>query len=161
MPMNQTGPHPLMPDGSAADPASLGVCVLIANWTKAGDLDYAGAAKSQIDYLFTKVPRTSDGAISHRESQLQLWLRSRFYPSFNDLFSSTYRSDFVYMVPPFLAYYGVTTRNKTMLQESYNQIRLYRRHLRDSRKGMWRHVVLGTTDNDSGFWSTGLSFSSV
>jgi len=51
--MNQTGPQPLMPDGSAADPASLGVCVLIANWTKAGDLDYAGAAKSQIDYLFT------------------------------------------------------------------------------------------------------------
>jgi len=62
-----------MPDGSAADPASIGVCVLIANWTKAGDLDYAGAAKSQIDYLFTMVPRTSDGAISHRLSQLQLW----------------------------------------------------------------------------------------
>jgi hypothetical protein len=74
-PKNQTDPQPLMPDGSAADPASIGVCVLIANWTKAGDLDYAGAAKSQVDYLFTKVPRTSDGAISHRVSQLQLWLR--------------------------------------------------------------------------------------
>ncbi len=77
-------PQPLMPDGSAADPASIGVCVLIANWTKAGggNLDYAGAAKAQIDYLFTMVPRTSDGAISHRESQLQLW----YVITFRDFF---------------------------------------------------------------------------
>ncbi len=37
-----------------------------------------------------------------------------------------FRSDFVYMVPPFLATYGVTTRNRTLLEESYNQIKLYR-----------------------------------
>jgi len=65
------------------------------------------------------------------------------------------RSDFVYMVPPFLAYYGVTTRNRTMLAESYNQIRLYRNYLRDSKQGMWKHIVLGPSGNDEGFWSTG------
>ena len=76
---NQTGPQPLMPgDGSAADPASIGVCILIANWTKAGNLDYGAAAKSQIDYLFTAVPKTSDGALSHRESQIQLWSVPQF-----------------------------------------------------------------------------------
>jgi len=61
----------------------------------------------------------------------------------------------VYMVPPFLAYYGVTTRNRTMLAESYNQIRLYRNYLRDSKQGMWKHIVLGPSGNDEGFWSTG------
>ena len=64
------------------------------------------------------------------------------------------------MVPPFLATYGVTTRNRTLLEESYNQIKLYRSYLRDSQTGMWRHVLLGEnatldTPNDPGFWCTG------
>jgi hypothetical protein len=33
------------------------------------------------------------------------------------------RSDFVYMVPPFLAYYGALSGNVTLLVEAYNQIR--------------------------------------
>lgn len=28
----------------------------------------------------------------------------------------------MYMVPPFLAYYGVTTNNESMLQEAYTQV---------------------------------------
>ena len=70
------GPQPLIPAaGSAGDPASIGMCVLLANWTNqdAGQIDYAGAAKDQLDYLFQDVPMTTDGAISHRVSQLQLW----------------------------------------------------------------------------------------
>ncbi|CAA7263839.1 unnamed protein product [Cyclocybe aegerita] len=136
---NTVGPQPLMPDGSAADPASNGVCVLIANWTgqDAGELDYEGAARDQLDYLLTRVPKTGDGAISHRVSQVQLW------------------NDFVYMVPPFLAYYGVMTRNRTLVAESYNQIKLYRNYLRDDRQGMWQHILLGSSGNDPGFWSTG------
>lgn len=72
---NTVGPQPFMPDGSAGDPASIGMCVLLANWTKqdAGQIDYAGAAKDQLDFLLQEVPRTSDGAISHRVSELQLW----------------------------------------------------------------------------------------
>lgn len=66
------------------------------------------------------------------------------------------RSDFVYMAPPFLAYYGVTTRNRTLLEEAYNQIKLYRNYLRDGNSSMWRHVLLGPSENDEGFWSTGM-----
>lgn len=52
-----TGPQPLIKDGAAADPASLGVTVLIANWTGQGakdNLDYAGAAKDQLDFLLVR-----------------------------------------------------------------------------------------------------------
>jgi len=70
------GPQPLMNDSAAGDPASLGMVVLLANWTgqqQTDGLDYAGAAQDQLDFLFQDVPRTSDGAISHRTDQLQLW----------------------------------------------------------------------------------------
>jgi len=132
------GAQPLMADGSAADPASVGVAVLLSNWTGQGsedNLDYAGAAEDQLYFLYHNVPHTDDGAMSHRTEEVQLW------------------SDFVYMVPPFLAYYGALTNNRTILQESYNQIRLYRQYLRDN-GGLWRHVVLGP-NTDSGHWSTG------
>lgn len=73
------------------------------------------------------------------------------------------RSDFVYMVPPFLAYYGVTTANRSMLEEAYTQCKLYRSYLRDTvtpsgsknSVTLWKHVVLGTSGNDDGHWSTG------
>jgi rhamnogalacturonyl hydrolase YesR len=59
------------------------------------------------------------------------------------------------MVPPFLAYYGVITKNRTLIAESYKQIQLYRNYLRDDQEGMWRHVLLGSSENDEGFWTTG------
>jgi rhamnogalacturonyl hydrolase YesR len=65
------------------------------------------------------------------------------------------RSDSVSMVPPFLAYYGVLTGNRSAVAEAYNQIRLYRNYLRDSKAGgLWTHIVLGN-GTDSGHWSTG------
>ncbi|TFK62615.1 hypothetical protein BDN72DRAFT_848456 [Pluteus cervinus] len=138
------GPQPLIQDGSAADPASIGFAVLLANWTgydaTSGNqtLDYAGAAKDQLDFLLEKIPRTSDGAISHRVSEVQLW------------------SDFISMVPPFLAYYGVLTKNRTLLLEAHNQISLYRKYLRDDKaQGLWRHVLLGNDFSDEGHWATG------
>jgi hypothetical protein len=73
------GPQPLMNDANstaAGDPASIGMVVLLANWTgqqRTDGLDYAGASQDQLDFLFQDVPRTSDGAISHRIEQLQLW----------------------------------------------------------------------------------------
>lgn len=68
-------PLPLMPDGSAADPASIGFAVLLANWTNedGGQVDYATAAQEQLDFLLTKTPRAPNGAISHRVSEAQLW----------------------------------------------------------------------------------------
>lgn len=79
-PTNGSGQPLFLGDTSAGDPPSVGIAVLIANWTdfqsgqQRGGYDYAGAAMAQVDYLFgPDVPKTSDGAISHRVSQLQLW----------------------------------------------------------------------------------------
>lgn len=134
------GPQPLISDDSAADPASIGVAVLLANWTGQTGEDYVGAAQDQLDYLMWKVPKTPDGAISHRTQYLQLW------------------SDFVYMVPPFLAYYGVLTNNDSLISESYNQIRLYRNYLVSSNSSagsMWKHIEFGPVNQDPGHWATG------
>lgn len=62
--------------------------MLITNWTAGANggsqgLDYAAAARSQVEYLFTAVPRTPDGALSHKVSQLQLWFA--FHPSLSFL----------------------------------------------------------------------------
>src|SRR5690606_16782132 len=70
---NAQGPQLLMQDGSAADPASIGVAVLLANWTNQAGQDFAGAAKDQLDFLLHYTPRASNGAISHRVSETQLW----------------------------------------------------------------------------------------
>ncbi|KAH7886788.1 Six-hairpin glycosidase-like protein [Phlebopus sp. FC_14] len=138
---NITGPQPLIQDSSAGDPPSIGVAVLLANWTGEGGvdgLDYAGAARDQLDFLFQDVPKTSDGAFSHRMDQVQLW------------------SDFIYMVPPFLAYYGAVTQNITLLEEAYKQISLYRKYLRDTKaNNLWKHIQLGSYGTDDGHWSTG------
>ncbi|KAH9040722.1 glycoside hydrolase family 105 protein [Lactarius pseudohatsudake] len=138
-PSNGSGQPLILGNFSVGDPASIGTAVLIANWTNLGGEYYAAAATAQIQYLFgPAVPRTHDGAISHLASQVQLW------------------SDSVYMVPPFLAYYGITTGNQSMLQDAYNQVKLYRSYLRDnSAGGLWQHIVLGTNGTDSGHWSTG------
>jgi len=136
----KVGPQPLMNDSAAGDPTSLGMVVLLANWTgqqRTDGFDYAGAAQDQLDFLFQDVPRTSDGAISHRTDQLQLW------------------SDFVYMAPPFVAYFGMMSQNQTLLSEAYNQISLYRKYLRDSSaNNLWKHIQLGVGVDD-GHWSTG------
>ncbi|KAF5311320.1 hypothetical protein D9611_012546 [Ephemerocybe angulata] len=136
-------------DGSAADPASNGIATVLASLTHqalpggmADGVDYLTITKSQIDFLNSdKVPKTPEGAISHRVEQLQLW------------------SDFVYMVPPVLGYYGVLTKTRSYLVDAYVQCRLYRQYLRDGSTGLWRHVLLGTrvdgVPNDPGFWSTG------
>jgi hypothetical protein len=73
-PSNGSGQPLFVGDSSVGDPASIGVAVLIANWTHLGGEDYASAATAQVEYLLgPEVPKTSDGAISHRVSQLQLW----------------------------------------------------------------------------------------
>ncbi|KAF7985410.1 hypothetical protein HWV62_5115 [Athelia sp. TMB] len=139
---NITGPQPLINDSSAGDPASIGMAVLLASWTQQylGDgLDYSGAATDQLNYLFDVVPHTEDGAISHVVKEVELW------------------ADSVYMVPPFLAYYGMIYQNQSVLYEAYNQISLYRSYLRDNSTiggGLWRHVLMGD-NQDVGHWSTG------
>ncbi|KAI0086828.1 Six-hairpin glycosidase [Irpex rosettiformis] len=146
-PTSLSGPQPLFANSAAGDPPSVGVSVLIANWTGRGQqdsLDYAGAAKDQLEFLFNSVPHTDDGAISHRVEKLQLW------------------SDFVAMVPPFLAYYGVVTANQSLVEEGYKQIKLYRSYLQDtSARGLWHHIVMGNNGTDPGHWSTGNAWAAI
>ncbi|KAK4700758.1 hypothetical protein P7C70_g5487, partial [Phenoliferia sp. Uapishka_3] len=132
----------LVQDGSAADPASIGVSVVLANWTSNGvglnvtQAGFAEAAKEQATSLLEDTPRSSSGAISHRTADVELW------------------SDFIYMAPPFLAYYGVLTSNQTTIQSAYDQCRLYRSALLNSTAGLWSHIVDGSSA-DPGLWATG------
>ena len=68
------------------------------------------------------------------------------------------RADFVYMVPPFIAYYGALQggqNGQALMQIAYDQCRLYRDALSDD-SGLWKHVVLGTW-HDSTHWGTGMN----
>lgn len=67
------GPQPLMREDSVADPASLGVAVLICNWTSQTGADYRAAVQDQLDYVLNVAPRSREGAISHRSDQTELW----------------------------------------------------------------------------------------
>lgn len=127
----------LTPDGSSGDPASLGVAVLIANWTieDKEDRSYADAAAAQLKHILEDVPRGQNGGISHREDEVQYW------------------ADSVYMVPPFIAFYGGLQNDRTLLQESYNQIRAYREVLSDE-TNLWKHIMLGSWQ-DPTHWLTG------
>jgi hypothetical protein len=81
-------------DGASGDPASeykrglepwwhlieyllfigLGVAVLLANWSRADpNINFAQAATDQLNFLLKDVPRTSDGVISQRDTEVQLW----------------------------------------------------------------------------------------
>ncbi|KAI0832503.1 Six-hairpin glycosidase [Trametes gibbosa] len=127
-------------DGAVGDPASIGVAVELTNWTRTdrGDHEFSTAAGHQLRYLLDVAPRTSDGAISHRSEQVQLW------------------ADFVYMAPPFIAYFGALEGGNgglSLLKIAYQQCKLYRQYLRDS-SGLWKHIVLGSWQ-DNHHWGTG------
>lgn len=128
-------------EGSVGDPASLGQAVLLRNYTRAdlSDTRFSTAAGEQLGYLLGNAPRAASGAISHRESEVELW------------------ADFIYMVPPFIAYFGALQGGgggPALLQIAYDQIRLYRNALFDSDVSLWRHIALGSSQ-DSGHWATG------
>lgn len=71
-------------------------------------------------------------------------------------FFPLFRADFIYMAPPFIAYFGALAGGDTetaLLQVAYEQCSLYRDVLRDE-SGLWRHVALGTWQ-DNTHWATG------
>ena len=131
---DHTRPRPFVHTG-------IGVSVLLRNWTLTNHKDtrFAKAASQQLDYLLHVAPRAPNGAISQRENQVQLW------------------SDFIYMAPPFIAYYGALqggTVGQGLLQIAYDQVRLYREVLFDADVGLWRHIALGN-GTDPTHWATG------
>ncbi|GAA6035495.1 hypothetical protein JCM8097_000280 [Rhodosporidiobolus ruineniae] len=121
--------------GAAGDPASLGVGWILAAQRSAS---LVPAVDDEVDYLMEKVKRAEDGTMSMRQEDEPL----------------SYWNDFIYMVPPFLAYYGIAYHNETVLDESFKQIELYRNRLQDNSTGLWMHISEGWV-TDSGLWTRG------
>ncbi|SGY79139.1 BQ5605_C008g05053 [Microbotryum silenes-dioicae] len=137
----------LMPDGSAADPASIGVATIMANYSmRTGNrAQFGTAAEDQLEALLLHTPRLADGAISHRADELSLW-----YVTWSERVTAP--PD--HMVPPFLAYYGTINANMSLIQEAYDQCRLYRQNLLTASSGLYKHILWGSNP-DPGYWATG------
>jgi len=136
----------LYPDDNigVADPCSLGVSALLLGQSNPAYLD---AARRQLEHVLYHVPRLDNGAISHRTDVSEAW------------------SDFVYMLPPFLAYSAVAFQDESLLAEAFKQCKLYRDILVDDHpgsttRGLWRHIS-GPVHEDKGFWSTGCAWAAA
>ncbi|KAI1342852.1 Six-hairpin glycosidase-like protein [Xylariaceae sp. FL0016] len=130
---NLIGKSENCPGASEADPASLGVMAVMVGRS---DSPYMIASDKQCETLLRSTPRMENGAISHKAYKAEAW------------------SDYVYMVPPFLAYYGVAKQDTDLIMIAVQQCQLYADILQDHEKGLWRHIE-GLTFQDRGFWSTG------
>jgi rhamnogalacturonyl hydrolase YesR len=105
---------------------------------------YLDAASREQNYVINIAPRAWNGAISQRYNTPEVW------------------ADFIYMVPPFLAYYAVATANTSLLRLTIQQCGLYRQILQANMtiaaqknvQGVWEHII-GPNDSQPGLWSTG------
>ena len=68
------GAKTIMEDGAAGDPMSNAITMLLANFSMPGDTRFASAFHSQLGFIEHDVPRTGDGAISHRVSEVRFML---------------------------------------------------------------------------------------
>jgi len=121
--------------GAAGDPASVGPAIMLAN-TVEHNSTWTWDIQKELNHLLTQVPRSADGGISQRENEVQFW------------------SDFMYMVPPFLAYYGALTNNISVLSEAHHQSEVYRAALYDGDAQLWEHIVFGDFQLNQ-HWATG------
>jgi Glycosyl Hydrolase Family 88 len=68
------------------------------------------------------------------------------------------RADFMYMAPPFLAYYAVDTYNASLLADVVQLCAQYRQvlhaNITGNGQGVWEHII-GPQSQDVGQWSTG------
>lgn len=103
---------------------------------------------------YLKIPRTSNGGVSHRENTLELW------------------DDTVYMISLFLNEMYLMTGDKAYLKEMASQLLLHAEKLQDPKTGLWYHgwdndrivnddkcCMFGWGDNEqqrnNEFWSRG------
>jgi rhamnogalacturonyl hydrolase YesR len=126
-------------------PSTLGTAALLLGQQ---DRAYNEAARRQAAYLVNRATRftinATHSAISHRNEPAELW------------------GDFVYMVPPFLAYYGVAADDLDFLVEAVQQCRLYNEILGttvslvsgETCRGLWRHIVSEMESRDEDVWLT-------
>ncbi|KAJ7780081.1 hypothetical protein DFH07DRAFT_1025882 [Mycena maculata] len=104
---------------------------------------------TKMDFLLNSAPRWSNGTIPQREDVPELW------------------GDFMYMAPPFIAYFAADSNNASLLEIAYLQCGLYREVLlfnsnastpsptgTSPTNGLWQHIF-GPQSMESGLWSTG------
>ncbi|KXT11141.1 hypothetical protein AC579_4950 [Pseudocercospora musae] len=131
-------------DGASGDPASLGVAAILIGQT---DPKTAVAVARQYAH-FGIVPRWPNGAISHRDDHAELW------------------ADFIYMAPPFFAYYATSINSTDVIRQAVAQCLLYRQILRPNTSSSggsaaaWRHII-GPKNQDLGLWSTGNAWAAM
>ncbi|BEJ12619.1 hypothetical protein CspHIS471_0210790 [Cutaneotrichosporon sp. HIS471] len=128
--------------GSLGDPCSLGPAAwVLAHFAdEIGDVgtplatetQYAWAVGNQLA-LLQQGPRSDNGTISHREEKFEIW------------------ADQGYMIPPFLAYLGLTTNNTALLEQALDQWLLTSSALLDTNHNLFRHL----NTFDTRFWATG------
>ncbi|KAJ7346965.1 hypothetical protein DFH08DRAFT_206749 [Mycena albidolilacea] len=132
-------------DGAVGDPASLGVGAVMIGKT---DSSFSVAAQQEIDYVVGLAPKWPNGAISHRADVAELW------------------ADFIYMAPPFIAFFAADSNNASLLETAYLQCGLYREVLlfgsnastfsavgTSDTDGRWHHIV-GPQSAEPGLWSS-------
>ncbi|KAJ7600959.1 hypothetical protein C8J56DRAFT_768822 [Mycena floridula] len=121
-------------EGAPGDQASLGIsAVMLGKTNKA----YGTAAAKQVAFLVNNMPRFSNKAISQRADVPELW------------------SDFMYMVPPFMAFYAADVGDWTLLNDTVNQCTYYRQVLKsNTTAGVWEHIV-GPQSPEPGLWASG------
>ncbi|VDB88651.1 unnamed protein product [Peniophora sp. CBMAI 1063] len=124
--------------GAAGDPSSIGPAVILAN-TVANNKTWDDDVEKQLNHLLYDVPHSDEGAISQREDEVQYW------------------ADAVYMMPPFLAYWGAMTggaNGTEQLKNAHLQCKLYREALFDADASLWRHIAGGSWQLNN-HWATG------
>ncbi|KAH7086794.1 hypothetical protein FB567DRAFT_51516 [Paraphoma chrysanthemicola] len=131
-------------NGSSSDPTSLLIPALLlgASSTSSGEI-YIPVVQRQLHTILNLTPRFPNNAISHRDAYPSLW------------------ADFVYMVPPALAYYSVVKDEDLYLRDAVRQCELYHDVL-GTESGCWKHIVnandlrgyTGHVKTDEGLWST-------
>ncbi|KAJ7142589.1 hypothetical protein C8R44DRAFT_865915 [Mycena epipterygia] len=147
--------------GAVGDPASLGVAPVMLGETSAS---YTAAGQSDIDYAVDLVPHWTNGAISQRVDIAELWCVTFFISHLSHI-----RWDFIYMLPPFLAYFSADIQNASLLETVYLHCGLYRSVLLFSSNtsdavfrapftsptnGGWHHIVWPQSA-EPGLWSPG------
>jgi unsaturated rhamnogalacturonyl hydrolase len=99
--------------------ASLGYPLLLLH-ERTKDKALLDGAKLQAEALM-KAPRTKDGGIWGRQEGPELWI------------------DYIYMICPFLAKYGLVTNDKKYIDEAYLQFSVHAKHCVDAESGLGRH----------------------
>ncbi len=125
---------------TVGDSSAIGISVLYF-YKITNDIFYLDGAKRNMEYLLNKPPKTAEGGISHRMSNLELWI------------------DTLYMVSPFLAELGIITSNNSLIDKAIEQVFIHEKYLRDENTHLYSHIwTWNGVNDDPNLWSRGIGW---